>query len=103
MGQCGLYAQTMCTTYWTFSGWEWPSSVGGLAVKCTCRRVNPPTIAALQVVIAVEVKISQLPVLTVDTNVHTGAFLTAFYCHFDHPEQYQTMLLQVKNKTVDSF
>ena len=20
----------MCTTYWTFSGWEWSSSVGGL-------------------------------------------------------------------------
>ena len=34
---------------------------------------------------------------TVDPNVHTGAFLTAFYCHFDHPEQYQTMLLPVKN------
>ena len=32
-----------------------------------------------------------------DRNMHTGAFLTGFYCHFDHPEQYQTMLLPVKN------
>ena len=59
--------------------------------------INPPTIAALQVEIAVEVKISQLPVLTVDPNVHTGAFLTAFYCHFD---QYKTMLLPVKNSRI---
>ena len=62
--------------------------------------LNPPTIAALQVQIAVEVKISQLTVLTVltvDPNVHTGTFLTAFYCHLDHPEQYQTMLLPDKN------
>ena len=36
-------------------------------------------------------------VLTVDPNVHTGVVLTGFYCHFDHPEQYQTMLLPVKN------
>ena len=61
---------------------------------------DPPTIEALQLKVAVEVKTSQLPVLTVDPNVHTGAFLTGFYCHFDHPEQYQTMLLQ--SKTVDS-
>ena len=54
--------------------------------------INRPTIAALQ-----EVKTSQLPVLTVDPNVHMGAFLTALYCHFDDPEQYQTMLLPVKN------
>ena len=47
--------------------------------------------------VAVEVKTSQLPVLTVDPNVHTGAFLTGFYCHFDHPEQHQAMLLPVKN------
>ena len=59
--------------------------------------INPPTIEALYVKIAVEVKTSQLPVLTVDPNVHTGAFLTGFYCHFDHPEQYQTMLLPVTN------
>ena len=37
---------------------------------------------------AVEVKTSQLPVLTIDPNVHTGAFLTGFDCHFDHPQQY---------------
>ena len=44
------------------------------------------------------VKISQLTVLTVDPDVHTtGAFLTGFYCHFDHPQQYKTMLLPVKN------
>ena len=52
-----------------------------LFVQFNCT-INPPTIAALQVEIAVEVKTSQLPVLTVDPNVHTGAFLTAFYCHF---------------------
>ena len=28
---------------------------------------------------------------------HLGAFFTGFYCHFDHPEQYQTILLPVKN------
>ena len=61
--------------------------------------INPPTIAALWSEVTVEVKTSQLPFLyiyfvyTVDRNVHTGAFLTAFYCHFDHPEQYQTILL----------
>ena len=43
------------------------------------------------------VKISQLTVLTVDPNVHTAAFLTGFYCHFDHPQQYKTMLLPVRN------
>ena len=42
-------------------------------------------------------KTSQLPVLTVDPNVHTRVFLTGFYCNFDHPEQHQTMLLPVKN------
>ena len=31
------------------------------------------------------------------TQMCTRAFLTGFYCHFDHPEQYQTMLLPVKN------
>ena len=36
-------------------------------------------------------------VLTVDPNVHTVSFLTGFYCHFDHPQQYLTMLLPVKN------
>ena len=60
---------------------------------------NPHTIKALQLKVAVEVKSSQLPVLTVDPNVHTGAVLTGFYCHFDHPEQYQTMFLPVKNGT----
>ena len=40
--------------------------------------INPPTIAALQWQVATEVKISQLPVLTVDPNVQTGAFLTVF-------------------------
>ena len=48
---------------------------------------NPPTIAELEWQVAIEVKISQLPVLNVDPNVHTGAFLTGFYCHFDHPEK----------------
>ena len=56
-----------------------------------------PTIEALQLKVAAGVKTSQLSVLTVDPNVHTGAFFTGFYCHFDHPEQYQTMLLPVKN------
>ena len=37
------------------------------------------------------------PALTVDRNVHTGAFLTGFYSHLDHLQQYQTMLLPVKN------
>ena len=46
---------------------------------------------------ATELNITQLPVLTVDPNVHTEAFFTGFYCNFDHPEQYQTMLLPVKN------
>ena len=50
--------------------------------------------------VAIVVKISQLPILTVDPNVHTGAFLTVFYCNFDHPEQYQIMLLPVKNRRV---
>ena len=58
--------------------------------------INPPPIEALKLKVAVEVKTSQLPVLTVDPNVHTGAFLTGFYCHFDHPEQHQS-------KTVNSF
>ena len=62
---------------------------------------NPPTIAALQVEIAVEVKISQLPVLTVDPNVHTGAFLTAFYCHFDHPEQDNAFTSQKRSTHFD--
>ena len=62
---------------------------------------NPPTIAALQVEIAVEVKISQLPVLTVDPNVHTvhtGAFLTVSLTTLNNTRQcfYQS-------KTVDSF
>ena len=43
------------------------------------------------------VKVSQQPVLTVDPNVHTGAFWTRFYYHFEHPQQYQTMLKSVKN------
>ena len=47
---------------------------------------NPPTIEALQLKVAVEVKTSQLPVLTVQSNVHTGAYLTGFYCNFDHPD-----------------
>ena len=59
--------------------------------------INPPTIETLQLQVAAEVKTSQLPVLTVDPNVHTGTFLTGFYCHFGHPEQYQTMILPVKN------
>ena len=54
-----------------------------------CITFNRPTIEALQLKVAVEVKTSQLPVLTVDPNVHTGAFLTGFYCHFDHPERRQ--------------
>ena len=53
-------------------------------------------------VVSIVVKNSQLPVLSIDPNVHTGAFLTGFYYHFDHPEQYQTMVLPVK-KTVNSF
>ena len=61
--------------------------------------LHPPTIEALYLKVAVEVKISQLPCFTVDPNVHT--FLTAFYCHFDYPDQYQTMLLPVKR--VNSF
>ena len=28
---------------------------------------------------------------------HSGIFHRVFYCHFDHPEQYQTMLLPFKN------
>ena len=59
--------------------------------------INPPTIEALQLKVAVEVKTSQLTVLPVDPKVHTGTFLTGFYCHCDHPEQYQIMLLPVKN------
>ena len=43
------------------------------------------------------VKMSQLTVWSVDLNVHTGALLTGFYYHFDHPQQYKTMLLPVKN------
>ena len=54
---------------------------------------NPPTINVTafywQVHVAIEVKISELPVLTVHPNVHTGAFLIDLYCHFDHPEQLQ--------------
>ena len=45
------------------------------------------------------VKTSQLPVLTVEPTVHTGAFVTDFYCHFDHPEHYQTMLLTSQKRT----
>ena len=59
-----------------------------LAIFSHCVHLNPPTIEALT---------SQLPVLTVDPHVHTGAFLTGFYCNFDHPEQYQTILLPVKS------
>ena len=62
--------------------------------------INPPTCTRTctcmyfyWTLVAFVVKTSQLTVLTVDPNVHTGAFLTGFYCHFDHPEQYQTMLL----------
>ena len=50
-----------------------------------------PNIAELQWQVAVEVKISQLLILTVDSNVHAGAFLTGFYCHFDHLQQYKTI------------
>ena len=35
----------MCAAYWTFSGWEWSSSVGGLrrGKGCTCSIfLNPP-------------------------------------------------------------
>ena len=60
-------------------------------------KLKPPSIAELQWEIAIVVKTSQLTGLTVDPNVHTGAFLTGFYCHFDHPQQYKTMLLPVKN------
>ena len=56
-----------------------------------------PTLAEPLWQAATVVKISQLTVLTVDPNVHTGALLTGFDCHFDHPEQYHTMLLPVKN------
>ena len=59
--------------------------------------VNPPTIAALQWQVALVVKISKLPVLTVDPNVHTEIFFTGFDCHFDHPQQYKTMFLPVKD------
>ena len=58
--------------------------------------INPPIIPE-QWQVAIVVKTSELPVLTVDPYVHTGAFLTCFYCNFDHPEQYKTMLLPVKN------
>ena len=49
------------------------------------------TLVANRVHVAVVVKTSQLPVLAVDPNVHTGAFLTGVYCHFDHPQQYKTI------------
>ena len=30
-GQCGfICTDYVCTRYWTFSGWEWSPSVGGL-------------------------------------------------------------------------
>ena len=57
----------------------------------------PPTLAALQWQVAVVVKITQLPVLTVDQDVHTGSFFNGFYCHFDHPQQYKTMFSPDKN------
>ena len=50
------------------------------------------------------VQISQLPVLTVDPHVHTytGAFLTGFYCHFDHPEvAMEVRISQLAVLTVD--
>ena len=66
--------------------------------KCnSVRNINPPTIAALQMENCYRGQNQQLPVLTVELNAHTGAFFDGFYCHFDHPEQYQTMLLPVKN------
>ena len=61
------------------------------------KMINSLTIAELLWQVAIVVKISQLPVSTVDPNVHTGAFFTGFYCHFDHPEQHKTKLLPVKN------
>ena len=36
--------------------------------------INPPTIAELQWQVAIVVRISQMTVLTVDPNVHTGNF-----------------------------
>ena len=51
--------------------------------------------------VAIVVKISQLPVLIVDPNVHAGLFLTGFYYHFDHLQQYKTMLLPIKDGHLD--
>ena len=71
-----------------------------------CHRVQQPTSIILTLLlelnfswqVATVVKTSQLPVLTVDPNVHTGAlYLTGFYRHFDNPQQYKTMLLPVNN------
>ena len=45
--------------------------------------INPPTLAELYWQVAIVAKANQLTVLTVDSNVHTGAFLTGFY----HPQQ----------------
>ena len=61
--------------------------------------VNPRTVADFLWQVARMVKISQLTgfFFTVDPTVHTGAFMTGFDCHLDHPQQYKIMLLPHKN------
>ena len=48
--------------------------------------------------VAVVVKISQVTVFDCWTNSAHRGIVDCFFCHFDHPQQYKTMLkLQVKN------
>ena len=60
--------------------WEWD-------------QFNTPTLLAKY--IAIEVRTSNC-LFWVLTQMCTGACLIGFYCNFDHPQQYQTMLLPVK-------
>ena len=83
-------------------GWERVSDAGGTCrsnlVQFLSNEIRyPPSIASLTLVASRLVKTSQLSVLTVDPNMHKGALLTVFYCHFDHPQQYKKMLFLVKN------
>ena len=60
-----------------------------------------PPVAELLWQVAIVVKISQLPFFVLSSfllliqTVHTGEPVIDFYCNFDHPQQYNTMLLTV--------
>ena len=60
--------------------------------------IHPPTTAAFQWQVAIAVKISHLPVLTVGPNVHTVAFLTVILATVNNTRQCFYQL-----KTVNSF